>query len=107
MSTSIRPYYVLKAVGESMNNASPVTIRNGDYILMVQQQEAVNGDIVAVEILGDRFATLKRYRFERGKHVFRPESNHPDFQVPIPAPHGFLIRGVAIALLEPEDKSEI
>ena len=97
-----KEYYVLKVSGNSMNNAQPEPIMDGDYVLMHAQDSANNGDIVAAEIVGvDERATLKRYSFEGGKLVLSPES-HDSIFIPIsPGPHDKVyIRGVALAVLK-------
>jgi SOS-response transcriptional repressor LexA len=100
---SRKEYFVLRVHGDSMNRAVPIPIYQDDYVLMVVQ-DAVNGDVVAAEIVGiDRRATLKRYGIQNGHPVLSPESNNPDFQTSLPD-EKFLIRGVALAVLKYDEK---
>jgi SOS-response transcriptional repressor LexA len=93
-------YFILKVNGNSMNNALPVKIENGDYVLMVKQDTAVTGDIVAAEINGeDREATLKRYSFRNGEYLLSPESLDPA-NAHLTYNKDFYIRGRAIAVLK-------
>ncbi|MFN8381451.1 MAG: S24 family peptidase [Anaerolineales bacterium] len=94
-------YYLLRVSGDSMNNASPVTIENGDYVLMVKQDEAKNGEIVAADIKNvDYEATLKRYYFKNGEHILRPESKDNSLKEHLTFKNDFVIRGIAIAVLK-------
>ncbi len=56
--------FVLQVKGNSMIDAA---IMDGDYVVVEQQDTAVNGDIV-VALLNGSFATLKRY-FQESDHV--------------------------------------
>jgi len=100
--TKNRKYFLLRVKGDSMNMAAPVHIENGDLVLMVKQDVAETGDIVASEIIReDEVATLKRYRVKNGKHYLEPESNNPIFSQHVALTKDFYIRGVAIAVLKP------
>ena len=96
---------ILYVKGDSMNRAG---IQDGDYVLIRHQQEAVNNDIVAAEIIGDEYeATLKRYRVDQNRKrvILQPESDNPNYM-----PHEFLngsnpqgkfrILGVVVAALK-------
>lgn len=93
-------YFILKVNGTSMNNALPVKIENGDYILMVKQDTAESGDIVAAEIGGeDREATLKRYSYVNNEYKLSPESLDLA-NIHLTYHKDFYIRGKAIAVLK-------
>ncbi|MBK8780425.1 MAG: hypothetical protein IPO22_01160 [Anaerolineales bacterium] len=94
-------YYLLRVAGDSMNNASPVAIENGDYVLMVKQDEAGTGEIVAAEIKNvDREATLKKYYFKNGEYILRPMSKDNSLKEHLTFKNDFVIRGIAIAVLK-------
>jgi repressor LexA len=68
-------FYLLRVHGNSMNKAKPISIENGDYVLMRAQKTADTGDIVAAEVSSidnqDNQATLKRFlRSQDGKVYF-------------------------------------
>jgi SOS-response transcriptional repressor LexA len=93
-------YFILKVNGDSMNNALPVKIENGDYVLMVKQDTAETGEIVAAEInREDHEATLKRYSFKNGEYALSPESRNPA-NIHLAYKKDFYIRGKAIAVLK-------
>jgi SOS-response transcriptional repressor LexA len=104
-------FYVLHVRGNSMNQATPEPIEDGDYVILRQQNTAESGDIVAVEIVGvDDRATLKRLKIDSGKIFLVPESSDPEFKKPIYLNHvfttldvDFYIRGVALAVLKLAD----
>lgn len=97
-----KEYYLLRVTGNSMNISTPVNIENGDYVLMVKQDAPVSGDIVAAEIFNDDpEATLKRYQFENGYSILKPESDDAQFQRKMLMKNEFLIRGIALAVLKP------
>ena len=94
-------YYLLRVNGDSMNDASPVNIEHKDYVLMVKQDDAENGEIVAAEIKNvDREATLKKYYFKNGEHVLRPMSKDNSLKEHLTFKNDFVIRGIAIAVLK-------
>ncbi|MBI5823826.1 MAG: hypothetical protein HZB18_07340 [Chloroflexi bacterium] len=98
-------YYLLRVAGDSMNNALPVNIENGDYVLMVKQDIADNGDIVAAEIKNvDREATLKKYYFKNGEYVLRPMSKDNSLKEYLTFKNDFVIRGIAIAVLKRDER---
>lgn len=95
-------YYLLEVKGESMNKAEPVQIENGDFVLLVKQEAAESGDIVAAEIIReDEIATLKRYRFKNNQHMLEPETDVPDLSSHISITKDFHIRGIVLAVLKP------
>jgi len=55
--TGEKPAFILQVKGDSMVDDG---IMNGDYVVIEQKEEAMNGDIV-VALLDNGFATLKRY----------------------------------------------
>ncbi len=65
--------FLLRVQGESMRD---VGIMHGDLVIVRQQNEAHDGDIVAVRI-GDE-ATVKTYHREKDKIVLEPAN--PDFK---------------------------
>ena len=98
-------YYLLGVNGDSMNNSSPVAIENGDYVLMVKQDVAENGEIVAAEIKNvDREATLKKYYYKNGEYILRPMSKDNSLKEHLTFKNDFVIRGIAIAVLKRDDK---
>jgi SOS-response transcriptional repressor LexA len=108
-----RYYFLLRVIGNSMNQSSPEPIENGNYVLIRQQDMANSGDIVAAVITKDQgeneqMATLKRYLTRNGIIILKPESDAPEFQKPVYTSREFnlqedefQIRGVAIAVLKP------
>ncbi len=64
-------HFILKVKGESMIEAG---ILDGDYLIVKQQADAVNGDIV-VAMVGEDEATVKRY-YKRPDYIeLRPENS--------------------------------
>ncbi|GFN36483.1 transcriptional repressor LexA [Tepidimicrobium xylanilyticum] len=63
------PLFMLKIQGDSMVDAG---ILDGDYVLVKQQNDAINGDIV-VALLGDE-ATVKRFYKEKDYIRLQPEN---------------------------------
>jgi SOS-response transcriptional repressor LexA len=108
-------FYILRVHGNSMNNATPEPIEDGDYVIMREQQTADDQEIVAAEIVSgdnkDDRATLKRFTHADGKIYLVPESTDPCFSERIDLldcftkfDEGFHIRGVALAVLKPLPK---
>jgi len=62
---------VLQAKGDSMVEDG---ILNGDYVVVKEQQEAMNGDIV-VAVLMNGFATLKRFYREANRVRLQPANS--------------------------------
>jgi SOS-response transcriptional repressor LexA len=95
-------YFILKANGDSMNLAKPVSIDNDDYVLLRKTNTAQDNDIVAgVVIREDASATLKRYRVESGNKFLVSESDKLDIQIPMTSED--YIQGVLIAVLKFSD----
>jgi len=63
--------YVLQARGDSMIDDG---ILNGDYVVIKEQNEALNGDIV-VAVLKNGFATLKRFYREATRIRLQPANS--------------------------------
>lgn len=64
------PLFMLKVQGDSMINAG---ILSGDYVIVKQQNDAINGDIV-VALLDDE-ATVKRFYKEKDYIRLQPEND--------------------------------
>jgi repressor LexA len=82
--------FLLKVVGDSMINAA---ITDGDWVVVRQQPDAVNGDIVAAMIDGE--ATVKTFK-RSNSHVWLMPHN-PDY-TPIPG-NDATILGKVVAVL--------
>jgi hypothetical protein len=96
-----RQHYFLKVNGDSMNNALPVNIEHGDYVLVSKQDTAESGSIVVAEIENiDYEATLKRYYLRNGNHILEPESRNESLNEHLTFRKDFNIRGIAIAVLK-------
>ena len=63
-------HFYLRVIGDSMINAG---IRDGDLVLLRQQNTAENGQIVACLLNGED-ATLKRFRAQKGMVILQPEN---------------------------------
>ena len=63
-------HFALVVRGDSMIQAG---IFDGDYIVVKQQQTAMNGDIVVAMVSGD--ATVKRFFKEKGHFRLQPEND--------------------------------
>jgi hypothetical protein len=96
--------YFLQVNGDSMNNARPTPINDGDYVLIISQSDADDNDIVAAEIIGiDADATLKRLAKHSGNRmVLHPESTNPANQEYefIQGDRTYAIRGVVKAVFK-------
>lgn len=64
--------FFLEAKGDSMEP----TIANGSYVLIREQAEVENGEIAAVLVDGDNFATLKRIKKQGNVVVLMPDNNN-------------------------------
>ena len=82
--------FVLEVHGESMIN---VGIYNGDYIIVREQKNAMNGEIVVAMIDGE--ATVKTFYKERGRVRLQPEN---DSMEPIYAENPTIL-GKVVALM--------
>jgi hypothetical protein len=74
-------YHTVRVTGNSMNDAKPIPIENGDYILVRLQNNARDNDIVIAN-LNDPSprGTVKRLGFTGGRITLRPESLDPTIQ---------------------------
>lgn len=96
-------YFILKANGDSMNISKPISIDNGDYVLLRKMTTAQDNDIVAgVIVREDVNATLKRYRVESGVNFLVSESDRSDIQIPMSRDD--YLQGVVVAILKPRDE---
>jgi len=86
-------YYLLRAVGDSMNKAR---IKNGDLLLVRQQPVANPGEIV-VALIGDE-ATIKEFRRKGNKVILMPKSTNKEHH-PIILDKDFIIQGVVIDVI--------
>lgn len=97
-----QPLVVLRVRGDSMNAVQPHPIENGDYVLVVLQNHARDGDIVVAG--ADQEATLKRLRVRGRQRLLEPESRNSDHQ-----PRSFahdetlIISGIALAVFKPAE----
>ncbi len=82
--------FLLKVVGDSMVEAA---IADGDWVVVRQQPDAVNGDIVAAMIDGE--ATVKTYK-RRDGHVWLMPQNQA--YEPIPGDNALLLGRVVTVL---------
>lgn len=64
------PHFALLVRGDSMIQAG---IFNGDYLVVRQQNHALNGEIVVAMVNGD--ATVKRFYKEKGQFRLQPEND--------------------------------
>jgi repressor LexA len=85
-------YFLLRAVGESMNRAG---IDDGDLVLVRQQTSAENGDRVVALI--DDEATIKEFQHKGETVLLVPRSSKP-FK-PIVLTNDFRVQGVVVATI--------
>jgi len=90
---SSNKYFILKASGDSMNEAN---INDGDFVLIRQQQTAQNGDRVVALI--DDEATIKEFNNNGNMIVLKPRSTNKKHQ-PIILTTDFKIQGIVIAVI--------
>lgn len=91
-------YFILRAKGNSMNNANinGYPINDGDLVLIKQQQTAQNGDIVVALIDDD--ATIKEFHNKGDIIVLKPKSNIKKHQ-PIILTSDFRIQGIVVNVI--------
>ena len=82
--------FLLKVVGDSMVDAA---IADGDWVVVRQQPDAVNGDIVAAMIDGE--ATVKTYKRRDGHVWLLPQNEN---YAPIPGDNALLLGRVVTVL---------
>jgi hypothetical protein len=80
-------YRTIRVKGTSMNAARPVSINDGDYVLVHLHHAPTDNDIVVAGIFElDKLATIKRLKYRNGKIQLVPEStdqehyNNLDFE---------------------------
>ena len=69
-------YFALRVSGDSMNAAR---IQDGDILIVRRQDEVENGE-VAVVMVGDDDATVKRFYSTGSTVTLMPQSTNPDHQ---------------------------
>lgn len=72
--SKVKRCYVLQVKGDSMIEEG---IRDGDYVVIQQQDTAKDGDIV-VALIEDNFATLKTFYKEKNRIRLQPENKTMD-----------------------------
>ncbi len=86
--------YALRVVGDSMVDAS---VHDGDLVILRQQEEARNGDMVAVWLEDDQETTLK-YFFREGTNV-RLQPANPAYAPIIKPANVVRVQGKVIAII--------
>jgi repressor LexA len=92
--------FFLRVKGDSMVGRG---ILDGDYVL-IQQQDAKDGDIVAARI-GEE-ATIKTLRHANGNVVLEP-ANPSEKEIVLPRDADFAVLGVACGVFRPFTEMEI
>lgn len=99
--SSIEKHVVVKISGNSMNDAQPTPIEDGDYVLLRRQNNAQAGDIVVAKILDEgtqgSMTTIKRFLVD-GNPLLKAESTDPKYGK---LDGEFQIDGVAVAVFKP------
>lgn len=94
-------HVVVKITGNSMNNAQPTPIEDGDYVLLRRQNTAHAGDIVVAKIYDEAtrgpLTTIKRFLVD-GNPLLKAESTDPQYGR---LNDEFQIDGLAIAVFKP------
>lgn len=86
--------YALRVVGDSMVDAS---VHDGDLVILRQQEEARNGDMVAVWLEDDQETTLK-YFFQEGRHI-RLQPANPAYAPIIKPADVVRVQGKVVAII--------
>jgi repressor LexA len=86
--------YALRVKGDSMVDA---LINNGDIVVMKHQQEAGNGEMVAVRLKDRDETTLKRFYRERGRVRLQPAN--PTMRPLYVHPANVEIQGKVVAVI--------
>ncbi len=86
-------HYCLQVAGDSMIDEA---IRDGDVIVVVDEDVAENGQIVIASIEGE--STLKRFYKKRNKVELHPANRNYDTIV-VKAPTAFKIEGILVGVL--------
>ena len=69
-------YFALRVTGDSMNAAR---IQEGDLLIVRRQEEVENGEI-AIVLVDDEDATVKRFYSTKGTVTLMPQSTNPQHQ---------------------------
>ena len=93
LAKSGHDYFLLRADGDSMNNAG---IQDGDAVLVKQTPVANEGDVV-VALIDDK-ATVKKLHFAQGAIVLKPQSSNKEHK-PIIVTENFQVQGVVKATI--------
>ncbi len=98
-----KEFFLLRAEGDSMNQAEPTAIEDGDLLLVRHQADADSGEIVIARI--DQEATVKYFKkTSDGYAVLLPRSSNPEHQ-PIIVTDRFGIYGVVRRVFKRADLS--
>ena len=101
ISTEFAPgthrYFLLRASGDSMDKAG---IRDGDLVLVRQQETATDGDTVVALI--DDEAMIKTFRRASSGVVLQPRSSKPKYK-PMLLTEGLRIQGVVVNTIPKDD----
>ena len=99
---SVNAYSVVKITGDSMNQARPYALLEGDFVLVRLQDDARHMDIVLVARRDEEtMATIKRYYFSDGIRALRPESSNSIYTpIFMDARKEYKIIGVAVAVFK-------
>lgn len=86
--------YALRVRGDSMVDAS---VHDGDLVILRQQEDANNGDMVAVWLMDDQETTLK-YFYREGGHV-RLQPANPAYAPIVKPADAVRVQGKVIAII--------
>jgi len=90
--------YALKVRGNSMIDA---LIHDGDVVVLKHQQEAQNGDLVAVWLRDEKETTLKRFYLEEGRVRLQPAN--PTMEPIFVSPSNVEIQGKVMLVIRQLD----
>lgn len=105
VKATIKDYFFLRAVGDSMNKADFYgrTIDSGDYVLVRKQNTANYGQIV-VALIGED-ATIKKLKKGSGHIILEPVSSNPANK-PIYVFEELLIQGIVVDVIKAGEANE-
>jgi repressor LexA len=89
-----RNLYALKVQGDSMLDA---LVNDGDIVIIQRQNQAKNGDLVAVRLIEQNQTTLKHYYRENG-HV-RLQPANPTLKPVLVKPNAVQVEGKVMAIV--------
>jgi repressor LexA len=92
--SNTRNLYALKVQGDSMLDA---LVNDGDIVIIQRQNQAKNGDLVAVRLLEQNRTTLKHYYRENG-HV-RLQPANPTLKPVLVKPNAVQVEGKVMAIV--------